>query len=44
MPVLVIISIALGAYLAIRKKIKQNNREKFIDKCLEKYVNENKND
>ena len=39
MPILIIIPIALGVILAIRKKKKQVKREKLIDKCLEKYAN-----
>lgn len=34
----------LGGYLAFRKKIKIKKREKLIDKCLEKYANEEKID
>ena len=38
MPILIIIPVALGVILAIRKKKKQIEREKLIDKCLKKYA------
>ena len=39
-----LLGLFLGGYFAYRKKMKVRKREKLIDKCLEKYANEEKND
>lgn len=39
-----LLGLFLGGYFAYRKKMKECKREKLIDKCLEKYANEEKND